>query len=171
MSSADATRRAALLLLGGALAGCGFHPLYGGAATDEFDANLAAIKVTPIAERIGQLVANSLRDSFNPRSARVPTRYVLNVTMTNSVSDLAIRKDGTASREGYSANAAFTLLDGQGGALLSGTARATNSYDVGESEYAVIVANQDAQTRAAAEIAQEIRAQVALYFRRQTARS
>jgi LPS-assembly lipoprotein len=58
---------------------------------------------------------------------------------------------------------------GQEKPVLSGTVRANNSYDVGESPYSVIVANTDAQTRAAQEIAADIRTRIALYFRRQKA--
>jgi len=163
---------AVLLLATFVVAGCGFHPLYGDRGDGTFDADLAAISVAPISERIGQILANSLRDSFNPTGAKVPTRYVLTVVLSTSAGDYAIRKDGTASRELLTIVGSFNLYEaGNERPVLSGAVRANDSYDVGESEYSVIVANNDARTRAAQDISADIRNRVALYFRRRTAKS
>jgi len=166
-------RPAAILLACLALAGCGFHPLYGQGDTEEFDADLASVAITPIAERVGQIVANTLRDSFNPTGAKVPQRYVLTVVLATSVGDYAIRKDGTASRELLAVNGNFNMFEAGGGErpVLTGSVRINDSYDVGESEYSVIVANNDAQARAAQEISADIRTRVSLYFRRRAAKS
>ncbi len=166
-------RIAAIVIASFALAGCGFHPLYGDYDGDgEFDANLAAISVTPISERIGQVLANSLRDSFNPTGAKVPKRYVLTVVLQTAVGDYAIRKDGTASRELLTVGGGFNLYEtGNEKPVLSGSVRANDSYDVGESEFSVIVANNDSRTRAAQAISADIRSRVALYFRRRAAKS
>jgi LPS-assembly lipoprotein len=164
------SRRAiALLVACGALAGCGFRPLYGtGGDTAEFDEQLASVQITPISERIGQILANSLRDSFNPTGAKVPARYTLTVLLYTSTADYVIRKDGTASRELFAASGSFTMTaSGSSAPVLSGSVRINDSYDVGESPYSVIVSNNDAQTRAAQEISTDIRTRVSAYFRRQ----
>ncbi len=176
LSGAARRRRrgiAAIVIASFALAGCGFHPLYGDLGDEgEFDANLAAISVTPISERIGQILANSLRDGFNPTGARVPTRYILTVVLQTAVGDYAIRKDGTASRELLVVGGSFSLYEkGSEKPVLSGAVRANDSYDVGESEYSVIVANNDSRARAAQDISTEIRSRVAAYFRRRAAKS
>jgi LPS-assembly lipoprotein len=153
-----------------ALAGCGFHPLYGGAHEVEADAALAAVHVEPIPDRIGQLVANTLRDSFNPHGETVEMRYNLKVNVSASHADLAIRRDGTASRELYVASASFLLSAKDGGPGLRGSARSNSSYDIGENEYSVVVANDDAQTRAARDIAQQITLQVGIFIHQKAAR-
>jgi LPS-assembly lipoprotein len=160
-------RVAQALLVCAALSGCGFHPLYGGAGQVKADAALAAVHVEPIPDRIGQLIANSLRDSFNPTGVSVDSLYSLRVLVYASHSDLAIRLDGTASRELYVAGASFLLTAKAGGKTFSGSARSNNSYDIGENEYSVVVANDDAQTRAAQDIAQQIGQQVSLYMHQQ----
>jgi LPS-assembly lipoprotein len=161
----------AVLLACFALAGCGFHPVYATSGAAEFDERLASVTITPISERIGQILANTLRDSFNPTGIKVQQRYVLTVTLQTSTGDYAIRKDGTASRELLSVNGGFSMIEvGQENPVLSGAVRTNASYDVGESPYSVIVANSDAQTRAAQEIAADIRTRITLYFRRQKAR-
>ena len=176
MSSSDSrlSRRAiAPLLACFALAGCGFHPLYAtGDETAEFDEQLASVRIMPISDRIGQLLANSLRDSFNPTGANVPKRYVLTVTLYTSVGDYVIRKDGTASRELFVASGSFTMQDTTTNAnVLYGAVRVNDSYDVGESPYSVVVSNNDAQKRAAQDISTDIRTRVAAYFRRKTTKS
>ncbi len=159
----------AALLAATLLAGCGFHPLYGEHA-HEFDRDLATVRVEPIAERLGQLTALSLRDSFNPVNAQVEYRYQLSVVMQAARSDFAIRADGTASRQLYQVNASWKLTAiGADRATASGTARFSTSFDVGDDEYATIVAGQDAQRRAARDISEQIRTQLILFMRRQQA--
>lgn len=153
-----------------ALAGCGFHPVYATSGAAEFDEQLASVTITPISDRIGQILANTLRDSFNPTGIKVQQRYVLTVTLQISTGDYAIRKDGTASAELLSVTGGFNMMEvGKERPVLFGAVRTNASYDVGESPYSVIVANNDAQTRAAQEIAADIRTRVTLYFRRQGA--
>jgi LPS-assembly lipoprotein len=158
-----------LLLACGMLAGCGFRPLYATSSEDSaFDEQLASVHIEPISERIGQILANSLRDSFNPTGARVPERYTLNVVLSTATADYVIRKDGTASRELIVVSGRFTLNEnGVHDPVLSGSIRINDSYDVGESPYSVVVSNSDAQTRAAQEISVDIRTRVSAYFRRQ----
>jgi LPS-assembly lipoprotein len=162
-------RAVALLLACATLAGCGFHPLYAtGDETAEFDEQLASVQVLPISERIGQILANSLRDSFNPTGAKVAKRYTLSVVLYTATADYVIRKDGTASRELFVASGSFIMTaTGSNVPVLTGSVRINDSYDVGESPYSVIVSNSDAQTRAAQEISTDIRTRVAAYFRRQ----
>ena len=67
-----AARRALLALALGALLalpGCGWEPLYADRETGPADLELRAIKVDPIAERIGQRLALALRESLNPDGA------------------------------------------------------------------------------------------------------
>jgi LPS-assembly lipoprotein len=160
----------ALLLL----ASCGFHPLYAGRRSSGLDEQLASVKVSPVKDRIGQMLVRSLRDGLNPAGLQVAQRYSLTISLSRSLSDFAIRKDGTASRELYAASVSFTLQDVERNAtVLTGVARANDSYDVGENPFTSIVANSDADRKAADAMSQQIQAQIAVYLRRQasTARS
>jgi LPS-assembly lipoprotein len=161
-----------LLFACSALAGCGFHSLYGGPEAAQFDETLASIQVNPVPERIGQRVANSLRDALNPTGERITKRYTLAVTLTTVTGDVAIRKDGTASRQLESVYASFVLYGLNSAApILSGSTRSQRSYDIGENPYSVLVTNADAQTRAAEEISAEIRNRLMVHFRRQATNS
>src|SRR4051812_7904248 len=76
-------RRALLAALLPALAGCGWAPLYAERGPGgDIDPALAGVRVQPIADRAGQLLAISLRDGFNPNGAEVPSRYNLLVRLS-----------------------------------------------------------------------------------------
>jgi LPS-assembly lipoprotein len=163
---------ATLAFLATALAGCGFHPLYGERPNADLDTDLSSISVALIPERIGQLLSISLRDSLNPAGTQAQQRYVLSVTVSAAVADLAIRADGTASRQAYSASAAFSLREVPGSKVaLTGYARYNDSFDVGENPYTTIVADSDAEKRAAQTMSEQIRTQLAVFMRRQANRS
>jgi LPS-assembly lipoprotein len=168
----DATRRrlmaggcrlsAVIALLG--LAACGFHPLYGerGAASDPA---LASVRVEPIANRIGQILANQLRDGFNPTGVTLPTRYALSVQLVTSRREIGIRKDATATREQFEVVANYMLLRAADRVVLfAGSARATDAFDVIENDYSTTVAEQTSQERAMRVLGLEIQTRIALYL-------
>lgn len=159
------------ILLAAALAGCGFEPLYG-RHNPEDDAALAAIQVSTIGERRGQLLEIALRDSFNPTGIRVEAAYVLSVSLSENVGDSAIRSDGTPSRQTLNLNANVMLRDIKSSkVLLQEHVRSINSYDVAENEYSVVVARDSAVKRAVRQLSEDIRARVTMYFRLKTAGS
>ena len=166
--SARAAGFLALVALAVPVTGCGFHPLYANRHDSRLDAEFAAIKVVPPSERIGQILAVSLREGLNPSGARVTPRYTLNLVLATSIGDFAIRADGTASRELYAASVSFNLQTIENNRIvLSGSARANDSYDVGANPYTTIVAASDADRKAAASMSQQILAQIAVYLQRQ----
>jgi LPS-assembly lipoprotein len=168
MSWRKSHRSAALALAALLLAACGFHPLYANRRSSGLDEQLASVKVSPVSDRIGQMLVRSLRDGLNPAGLKVAQRYTLTITLTRSIYDLAIRKDGTASREAYTANAYFTLQDAPKNTIaLTGLARANDSYDVGENPFTSTVANSDADRKAADSMSQQIQSQIVVYLRRQ----
>lgn len=159
-----------LLLL--ALSGCGFQPLYARADDPVLDLNLAAVAVNPIPERMGQKLAIALRDSFNPTGTRVEMRWTLGAVLTTQRREVGIRRDGTASRVQFDFYVRYTIVDLKGAALpYTATARSFTAVDIVENEYAMVVAEEDAQTRGARELSEEIRNRVALYLRRTAAAS
>ena len=169
--------RHALLLavaFGAALAsaGCGWTPLYADRETGPADAELQAIKVDPIPERIGQRLALGLRESLNPDGTPVPQRYRLSVLLTTLRSDLGIQSTGLASRGKLDANANITLRDIKTGAtLLFTTTHVADSFDILANEYASVVAEDDARTRAAEELRRDIVTRLTLFFQRRAAES
>lgn len=158
------SRRASLAVLAlvALVAGCGFEPLYAPSRSAALAPELAAVRVERVPERVGQLLANELRDDFNPAGTRVPARYSLGIRLVTTRQEIAVSSDATASRVAYSVRAYFTLTTLTGGqSLLSSSAVANVSLDVTTNEYANVVGEQDAQTRVVRELAEEIRVRVA----------
>ncbi len=148
------------------LAGCGFQPLHsrdaGGSA-----ARLAEIRVTPIADRIGQQLHNLLLDKLTPMGPPAAPRYVLRVTLSESLQNLAVRKDEVATRANLVMRASITLVRVRDdAAVLEANAISANSYNILRQKFATLSAENDARARAVREISDEIRTRIAIYLRR-----
>jgi LPS-assembly lipoprotein len=155
---------AALLALGG----CGFRPLYAGRDRGELNVDLAAIKVTTIPNRIGQLMAISLRDGLNPTGTRVQQRYILNVQLSEYRVDVGYRSDGTTSRSQITMTATFSLLDVNTKIkepLLTGSTRAVSAFDVEVDDYATTVAQHSAEERSLTQLSDDIQLRLAIYVK------
>jgi LPS-assembly lipoprotein len=158
---------AALALAVLLLAGCGFRPLYAPAETATTDPRLASIQVAQIPDRIGQRLTIALRDSFNPGGAAIEPRYRLLVSLSTTRREVAIRRDGTASRAEIAVRAGYQLVDlDDGKVAMAGSARSSSSVDLVVNEYANLVAEEDARTRAVEDIALEIQTRCAMFFER-----
>lgn len=162
------SRRGILAALASApLAGCGFHPLYGGHTAGEYDPRLAAIKVDPIPDRDGQLLALALREKLNPRGVALPTRYTLSVILTLTLTDLGIQRNATSTRSEINAAASYTL---QGdGINIAGSSRTVSAFNLQNDAWAATVAQNDARERAIEDLADAIYMQLSLWSQRQTA--
>jgi len=148
------------------LGACGFHPLYEQHHESGFDADLATVKVGLIPNRIGQELAISLRDTFNPDGKSVPTRYLLEVNLVTQRQDLGIRADATAVRSEMIVLAYYKMTDvNSHQQVVSGSTRATSAFDVGNDGYATQVAQQNAVERALEEVADDLRERITLYIR------
>ncbi|MCH7936020.1 MAG: hypothetical protein IH994_02880 [Proteobacteria bacterium] len=154
-----------LLAVLGFLGGCGFQPLYGkhfGAYAPE---ELAAIKVKPIRDRIGQQLHNHLLSLFNPEGRPKKPRYVLVVTVSESISSLGVRKSAFATRANLTLRVNYQLSPISGGeAFLSGNEAIIVSYNILDSDFATLMAEKDAQARAVRELAQAIQTRFAAHF-------
>jgi LPS-assembly lipoprotein len=163
-------RRALLLAaLAPALARCGFHPLYA-EREGATDPALAAVRVEPINDRIGQQLELALRDGFNPTGIGTPSQYSLRIQLITSRREIGIRKDATASRLQFDVVANYSLTRlADGRVLLTAEARATSGVDITNNEYATVVAEDSSRDRAVREIGAEIQTRVAVALKRQQA--
>jgi LPS-assembly lipoprotein len=153
-----------------ALSGCGWTPLYADRESGPADENLRAIKVDPIPERIGQKLAWALRESFNPTGVSTPQRYRLRTLLTTARADLGIQSTGLGSRGKFDATATFTLIDIKtGAALMATTSHVSESFDILANEYASVVAEDDARTRAVEELRRDMVTRLTLFLQRRVA--
>jgi len=152
-----------------ALSGCGFRPLYGSYGADPGGQRVfATIYVAPIElERAGYELRNSLIDileaSANPQNAI----YQLNVKLNEKSEGIALNTTGSVTRYNYTLTAHYELMDARKGVMLvQGDESTLSAYNVVTSPYATLIAKQDAQKRAATDIAERLRLDLGVYFAR-----
>ena len=161
-----------LLALGAAgLSGCGgWVPLYADRVTEPADEGLRAIGVTPMPERIGQKLALALRESLNPTGIPTPQRYVLKTTLQTVRSDLGVQSFGLGTRGKLDVYATYTLSDSRSNTqLMAANSHVAESFDILANEYASIVAESDAGTRAVEELRRDIIHQLTVFMQRRAA--
>ncbi|EKE78512.1 MULTISPECIES: LPS assembly lipoprotein LptE [Oceanibaculum] len=162
---------AALSLLAAALllTACGFRPLYGERAHSASAVqHMAAIEIVPIPDRVGQELQNQLRVRLNPRGGAATTKYRLATRLNEIRTDLAIRDDASATLANLQLIANYTLQDAATNAVLySGQSRFTASYNLVRSQFANLVAEDDARNRAVEAISDDMRVRLGIYFDRQ----
>lgn len=143
------------------LAGCGFHPLYGDA---RLEPQLASIFVEPVAERDGYELRNTLINllASNGESGGKAYRLKLNLTETNQ--GVALQNDATITRYNDTLTVSYVLSDAKGAEITHGTQTSLASYNTVNSPYATLAGQQDADKRAAEEIAERIRLDLGVYF-------
>ena len=170
----SSSRAALTVLLAAALAACGFQPLYKKDAADSgVTADLAHVRVLnvhadfPENDRLGQQMHNMLLQRLNPEGAPAHPAYRLETTMSVTKERTGIQITEEATRARLTVVAGFRLVDAASNKqLYAGSERSTNSYNVADSQFATLSAENDAARRAVREISESIRLRLGLYFQR-----
>ncbi len=156
--------RIVLVLCAVVLTGCGsYRPLYGTAANGvSVAATLSEVSIPQQRTRAGQLVRNEVLTSSD---SNIASRFELRLSPTETavaVSDLA----GTnTKRKRYGLSVAYELVDLKSGALITkGTSFSNVSYDIVREPIADLQAVNNAQSRAAQEVGQDLRLRLAAYI-------
>jgi LPS-assembly lipoprotein len=168
------TRAAVLLAAAFLLAACGFHPLYAvpGGAHGEMRARFRSVYVEPVSERLGYQLRNQLIDLIDGASRPNGATYRLRLTLNEKNDAIAVQSQQvgqvtqtTITRYNDKMTVGYELVDARSGAVLAnGVETGLSSYNVLPSPYATLVAQQDAEKRAADDIADRIRIALAVYF-------
>ena len=175
-------RNAAVLLVGfllaASLSGCGFHPLYGvpNMPGGSMQNTLREIYVEPVPERLGYQLRNSLIDRLDGQSEAGGARYRLKVTLTTKSEAIGVQSQITPggvtqtaiTRYNDTLRAEFELTDAKSGTVITkGIETGLTAYNVLSSPYATLAVQQDADRRAAEDIADRIRIDLAVWFAQQ----
>ncbi|HEX3755310.1 MAG TPA: LPS assembly lipoprotein LptE [Rhizomicrobium sp.] len=148
---------APLMLLGG----CGFHPMYANGLAPQ----LASIYVEPVAESDGYELRNALIDLLGSNGEMAGKAYRLTITMKETNQGVALENNATITRYNDRLTAAYTLTDAKGTTLTVGSQIGLSSYNVAASPYSTLAAQQDADKRAAQDMADRIRLDLGAWFR------
>jgi LPS-assembly lipoprotein len=155
------------------LCACGFQPLYGsrgnGGAQPALSSALAGVYVAPIPDRIGQQLRNDLLDRLGTGRTATTQAYRLAVVLDPEQEALLIQSDETVTRYNFRLRARFEVTDIRSGdVIFNGRTQAIAAYNVVQSPFATVSAQNDAQRRAAQEVGEEIVSQLQLFFNRRT---
>ncbi|MCG8511485.1 MAG: LPS assembly lipoprotein LptE [Rhodospirillales bacterium] len=146
--------------------GCGYQPLYGGGKNSPASREMAFVRVEPIADRIGQQLRNELLDLLTPLGQPSTPKYALEVTLSESKSELAVKKSEVATRANLSLRASYTLRNnGTGKNLYGGNSTIVGSYNILTSDFSNIAAEQGVRDRLVEELARDIQLRLSAYFR------
>ena len=149
---------ASALLLAAGLSGC-FQPLYGEAAHPGLVADMRAIEVAPIANRIGHFLAEDLIADLNGTGQTAPQpKYRLIVTVSTGTQTPTVNSEiNVASSATMTGDAKYTLVKVDGGAeIVKGVASVAAAYDRTTQRYADLRAARDAEIRIARTLSSEI---------------
>jgi len=158
------------------LAACGFHPLYGG-LNSAMSATLATIYVEPVPDRIGYELRNEMIDLLDGPGTTRGAAYRLKLRLTQTTQGVALQSDPSTSvitRYNDTLKVTYTLTDMGGKTVTSGTETGLSAYNVlptgptisagPQANYGTLAAEQDADKRAAQDIAERIRLDLNVYF-------
>jgi LPS-assembly lipoprotein len=163
----ETARLTGALGLAALLSACGFHPMYSTEPGENGARQVfASVYVDPIAgEHVGYELRNSLIDNLSAAVKPAEATYRLKVTIDQYLQGIAVANNATITRYNYTLNANYELSDVHTNKVVkSGIERTLSAYDVVTSPYATLVAQQDAQKRGAADVANRIQIDLAAYF-------
>jgi LPS-assembly lipoprotein len=166
-----AARTIAVLGLALGLAGCGFHPLYA-TPHGSMRQDLGAIYVEPVPDRLGYELRNSLIDVLDARANSAGAVYRLRLTLAEKSDAIGVQSQtvGTITQTAITRyndrlTVNYELVDAKTNKTITrGTESGLSAYNVLSSPYATLVAQQDASRRAADDIADRIRIDLAVFF-------
>ena len=144
------------------LSACGFHPLYGD--NGALSADMSSIYVEPIEDRTGYELRNTLIDLLQSDGRSEGKAYHLKLTLDTTSQGIALQNDATITRYNDRLVVDYVLTDGDQKTVKTGKVSGLSSYNVVSSPYATQIAQQDADKRAAEDIAVRIRLELGVYF-------
>jgi LPS-assembly lipoprotein len=161
----------ALAVLGGCSDGGGFRPLYGPTASGVgLQEKLAAVEIAPIPSRTGQRIRNELVFQHTGGGLPAPREYRLEITIRESLGSSLVRPSGEAASQIYSLDANFRLIrlsDKQ--VILQGASFGRAEFERFQPIYSNVRAREDAEYRAARQVADDLKTRLAAFLAREKA--
>ncbi len=160
-------KQALTLVFGMLLGGCGFHPLYGG-MNSAMSETLSSIYVEPVPERIGYELRNTMIDLLDGPGTASGASYRLKLALSETTQGIALQNDATITRYNDTLTVTYELSDMAGHIVTRGTETGLSAYNVLPSapnaNYGTLAAQQDADKRAAQDIAERIKFDLNVFF-------
>ena len=146
------------------LCGCGFAPSHITQTSESKSRVGYPVKIGFIENRAGHQLRNRLLDLVNPGGEQ-PASYTLSIILKENKKYLSIKKSAIFTSARLTITANFSLTGN--GKSFSGAAKVTTGYNLFNSEYATIVAEQNARSSGVTFIANEVANRVISYLNHQ----
>jgi LPS-assembly lipoprotein len=166
-------RRVVVLGLATAVGGCGFRPLYGRDQGGESvlaalaAVDVAEVRAAPADRRIAQVLRGAIGDGLDPHNLGAARRFRLEIALTRRVEALAISTDDVVTRYNVRLGSEIRLVDlADGSVAYSTRVRSVGSYDVQQSDFGTVIAEESTSADAARDLAARIVTLLAAYFER-----
>jgi LPS-assembly lipoprotein len=160
-------------LLAVLLAGCGFHPLYGG-DNAAMQATLSTIYVEPMPDRLGYELRNRMIDILDGPGTIEGAQYRLKLSLTQTSQAIGVQnapspgESTVTTRYNDNLKVTYSLTDMSGKVVTSGAETGISAYNVlpsaANANFGTLAAQQDADKRAAEDIAERIRLDLNVFF-------
>ena len=147
------------------LTACGFRPLYeASGSSSAMQAELASVEISPIADRLGQIMRNRLIDRLNISGTK---KYRLDVVIEQTSEGYGVRPDAATTQEQITMVAIARLVSLETDKVLFDERfRARSSFDIVLSDFATVTQREDTARRLALELAERIHRRLAIQFSR-----
>lgn len=138
---------------------CGFQPMY---AQPGGTAAIGPVSIGEIEGKAGHVLRTELTRMLAVENTGAPP-MTLDVTLSEQVSQLGIRRDESATRAELRLIANYVLTPPPGqGQVMRGSVYTVVNYEIPTAAFGEIAAQDDARERAAETLAQRFRAELAL---------
>ncbi len=153
----DAVKFIAVATLALALGACGFRPIYATPSGENaaFNQRIRIQSVTAGSETMTPIVTKALMQRISVKDGQEP-EYNLYVSASERARRLAVQIDNTTTRYNYRLRARYTLININTGKRINGGASAVTSYNIVNSQYSTLYAENNAREKAARILAEEI---------------
>jgi LPS-assembly lipoprotein len=169
LSSNRNLKALALLASLASLTGCGFTPLYGDNSSDSnVEQKMGEVSVGIIPDRTGQLLRQALQDQLQIAGSPTQERYQLSVSYAILTQATGIQQDTSATRQRFTASASWALapIGNPQNPLAKGLASTEDALNIIDQQYfQITLETNTVNQQLANEIATQISAQVAAYFK------
>ncbi|MEZ5855682.1 MAG: LPS assembly lipoprotein LptE [Hyphomicrobiaceae bacterium] len=155
-------------LIGGCADGSGFRPLYGPTGSGaSMQSALASVEIAAIPSRVGQRIRNELIFQNTGGGDAAPREYRLQIGIKESLNSSLVKGTGEALSQVYNLEAIFTLVRiSDKKVMLKGNSYARAEFERFHQIYSNVRAKEDAENRAANQIADDIRTRIAIALSR-----
>jgi len=170
LSSSSKLKALAILASLAGLTACGFTPLYGdnGTSSPSVQQQMDTVSVGIIPDRPGQLLRQSLQDQLYVAGEPTQELYLLSVKYNIFSESIGIQQDTSSTRQRFTATASWALapIGNPQQPLAKGLASTEDALNIIDQQYFQITLETNTiNQQLADEIAAQISAQVAAYFK------